>query len=187
MSALVKRRLWTVEEYYEMAAAGILSENDRVELIEGEIVEMSPVGPVHAACVRRLNKLFNELFGRVALVQVQDPIRLGKRSEPLPDVALVQPRADFYTKGHPEPEDIFLLVEVAQSSLEKDQKIKIPMYARAGIAEVWLVHLMGQVVYMYRKPSPSGYQEVLSFERGDSFRPLAFVGAVVTVDMILGE
>jgi Uma2 family endonuclease len=186
MAALVKRRLFTVDEYYQMAAAGILAEDDRVELIEGEIVEMSPVGPVHAACVGRLNQLFNQVLGKFALVRVQDPIRLSKRSEPLPDVALVQPRADFYTKGHPEPEDIFLLVEVAQTSLATDQNVKIPIYARAGIQEVWLVHLMGQLIYVHRQPSAAGYQNVQTFKRGDSLSPLAFPRTVVTVDMILG-
>jgi Uma2 family endonuclease len=118
MSVQVMRRLFTVDEYYQMAEAGILAEDDRVELIKGEIVEMSPISARHAARVKRLNRIFSRQLGERVIVCVQDPIRLNEYSEPEPDIALVQPRSDFYANAHPEPEDVLLLVEVAETSSE---------------------------------------------------------------------
>lgn len=141
MTVPVMRRLFTVEEYHKMAEAGIFTEDDRVELIEGEILEMSPIGRIHAAHVKRLNKLFNQRLGDRVLVGVQDPVILSDFSEPEPDLSLLQPRADFYEAGHPQPEDIFLLVEVANSTVETDQYVKVPTYAKSGIVEVWLVNI----------------------------------------------
>lgn len=115
--AILKTRRFTVDEYYRMAEAGILGEDDRVELLKGEIVEMSPIGKEHAACVNRLNDLLHRLCGSRAHVRIRSPVRLDRFGEPRPDVALVHPRADYYAAGHPEPADVLLLIEVADTSL----------------------------------------------------------------------
>ena len=182
----VVRRRFTVEQYEQMAIAGIFAEDDRIELIEGEIVEMSPIGPSHSACVSSLIQLIQQQIGSSLIIRVQDPIRLSNRSEPQPDVALVQPRADFYAGGHPEPEDVVLLVEVADSSLSYDRDLKLPLYARAGIAEVWLVCLLPQTVEVFRAPSESGYGERREARRGESVAALNIPGVVLSVAEILG-
>lgn len=182
----VVRKRFTTQEYEQIAAAGVFAENDRVELLEGEIVEMSPLGPLHSACVDRLNRLLQRQVRDAAIVRVQSPVRLGQHSEPQPDVSLLQPRADFYAGGHPEPEDVLLLVEVADSSLSYDRELKLPIYARAGIAEVWLVGLLPQTVEVFRAPSESGYGERREARRGESVAALNVPGVVLSVAEILG-
>ena len=160
MPVQILKRLFTVEEYHRMAQAKILGEDDRVELIEGEIVEMTPIGSRHAAIVGRLTHLFSEQVGRKAIVWVQNPIRLGEHSEPQPDISLLKPKDDFYASAHPGPEDVLLLVEVSETSAEYDREVKLPLYARFGIPEVWLVDLEGKAIEVYRDPSSEGYREV---------------------------
>ena len=143
-----------------MAQVGILGEDDRVELIEGEIVEMTPIGSRHAAVVDRLNRILSRQIGEQAIVRVQNPIRLGEHSEPQPDISLLKPREDFYASSHPGPEDVLLLVEVSETSAEYDREVKLPLYARFGIPEVWLVNPEGKAIEVYRDPSPEGYREV---------------------------
>ena len=135
MALHVTRRRFTAEEYHQMAEAGILLEDDRVELIEGEIIELSPIGRHHASTLIRLNELFVRRFGDVALVSAQNPIRLSDDTEPQPDLALLRRRSDFYDAGLPRPEDILLGVEVADTSVAYDRRLKIPLYGRSGIAE----------------------------------------------------
>jgi Uma2 family endonuclease len=137
MALQVSRRLFTVHEYDQMVQAGILHEDDRVELIEGEIIEMAAIGSRHAACVNRLVQLFVMHVAGQAIVHAQNPIRLSERTEPEPDLSLLKPRPDFYAAGHPGPQDVLLVIEVADSSIGFDREIKIPLYARAGIPEVW--------------------------------------------------
>ena len=185
MTVHVMRRLFTVEEYHKMAEAGIFTEDDRVELIEGEILEMSPIGRRHAAHVKRLNKLFNQRLGDRVLVGVQYPVILSDFSEPEPDLSLLQPRADFYEAGHPQPEDVFLLVEVADSTVETDQYVKVPTYAKSGIVEVWLVNIDQQCL-KYRQPSRDGYQTEQKYQRGQTVSIQAFPDVTITVDEILG-
>jgi Uma2 family endonuclease len=188
MDVRVERRLFTVEEYHRMAEAGILSEDDQVELIEGEIVEMSPIGSRHAAAVKRLLNLFlpAQAAGR-AILSVRDPIRLGRRSEPQPDVALLRPREDFYASEHPGPEDVLLIVEVAEHSAGYDRGVKVPLYARYGVVEVWVVDLLRGVVEVYRGPEGEGYREVRVVGRGEVITPLQLPDLHVPVDQILGE
>ena len=182
----VVRKRFTTQEYEQIAAAGVFAEDDRVELLEGEIVEMSPIGPQHSACVSRLNRLFQARVGASVIVRVQDPIRLSAYSAPQPDVALVQLRDDFYAGSHPEPEDVLLLVEVAESSLNYDRDLKLPLYARAGIAEVWLVTLLPQVIEVYSAPGESDYAERREARRGGSVTARNVPGLVLTVADILG-
>lgn len=180
---LLKRR-FTVDEYHRMARAGILSEDDRVELVEGEIVEMAPIGSRHAACVGRLTALFSAAQ-TAAIVWVQNSIRLGRRSEPQPDLTLLRPRADFYASGHPGPQDVLLVVEVAETSADADREVKVPLYARAGVLEAWLVDLDRGVVEVHRRPSPERYLEMRRVGRGQSLSVEAFPDLTFSVDEIL--
>jgi Uma2 family endonuclease len=186
MSVQVLRRRFTVDEYYRMAEAGILHEDDRIELIEGEIVEMSPIGSRHAACVKRLIGLFSRQVGpESATLGVQDPIHLGEYSEPQPDIALIHPRPDFYASAHPGPADILLLIEVADTSVEYDRGIKIPLYSRAGIREYWIVDLAGESVEVYRDPSPDRYRLIRLLKHGDRIAPEAFPDVEIAIDDVL--
>ncbi|MCL1465762.1 Uma2 family endonuclease [Argonema galeatum] len=180
------KRLFTVKEYHLMVDAGILKEDDRVELIKGEIVQMSPIGRFHAACVKRLIRLFSQLLGELAIIGAQDPVELDDLSEPQPDLALLRIRADFYQSGHPQPEDILLIIEVADTTVESDREVKIPLYASSGIMEVWLVNIPAQCIEVYRQPSANGYQNVQIFQRGKSIFVEAFPDVNFTVDEILG-
>jgi Uma2 family endonuclease len=187
MVVQVTRRLFSVTEYEHMAATGVLNEDDHVELIEGEVLTMSPLGPRHAAVTSRLNRLFHHLLGDSALIRVQDPIRLNDFSEPEPDLALVHPRTDFYADGHPEPEDVILLVEVADSSLVYDREVKIPLYARAGIPEVLLIAPVHQLVEVYQRPSLGEYQHITQKRRGDTVQLESFPEITISVDSVLGS
>jgi Uma2 family endonuclease len=186
MSVQLLKRKFTVEQYHKMAESGILTEDDRVELIRGEIVEMSPIGRRHAACVSRLVRLFTQRLETRVIVSPQNPVELDNTSQPQPDVALLQPRADFYESGHPQSSDIFLLVEVADTTIEIDREIKIPLYAEDNIAEVWLVDINEQCLEVYRQPAPIGYQSIQKFQRGQTLSIQAFPDIEITVDEILG-
>ncbi len=185
MAVGIRRRLFTVAEYHRMGEAGILSEDDRVELLEGEIVAMSPVGSRHAACVKRLVRWFSREGGDRVIVGVQDPVQLGEHSEPQPDLTLLKPRADFYADSHPGPEDILLLVEVAETSAAVDRELKVPLYARWGIPEVWVVDLTRHHVEVYRQPSHQGYEDVRVLRRGEAVAPALLPDLVIPVDTFL--
>ena len=186
MSLQLLRRAFTVEDYHRMVQAGILREDDRVELLEGEILEMAPIGSRHAACVDRLNQLFSDRVRKRAIVRVQNPIGMGERSEPQPDLTLVRPRPDFYSQSHPGPGDILLVVEVAETSVEVDRDLKVPLYARAGIPEVWLVDLSAECIEVFRTSSPQGYHDVRRVRRGDRLAPGALPDLDLAVHDLLG-
>jgi len=185
MAVQLHRRLLTIKDYHLLIEAGSLGEDDRLELIEGEIIEMSPISPEHAARVNRLNKLFARILGEKVLVSVQNPVSLGEHSEPQPDLALLRPRADDYSESHPKPGDILLVVEVAESSVDYDRDTKIPLYARAGIPEAWLVSLADRWFEVYQEPSPVGYLSMRRVLPGASVAPQAFPDAAVAVSEIL--
>lgn len=157
MVAQVQRRLFTVDEYRQMIDAGIFGEDDRLELLAGEIVAMGPIGSRHAACVKRLAQMLIQKLDSRAIVGVQDPIRLDAFSVPETDLSVVAFREDYYAGGHPTPDDVLLLIEVADSPIDQDRAVKLPLYARAGIAEVWLMDLIDGVIDAYRTPSSEGY------------------------------
>jgi len=169
------RHRLSVAEYYRMAEAGILNEDDRVELIEGEIIDMPPIGANHTSVVKRLNAVFTHSVGMSAIVSVQDPIRLNERCEPQPDIALLRYREDFYGHAHPGPEAVLLVVEVADSSLRYDKEIKLPLYARHGIPEVWIVDLENQRLEIHRRPVKDGYLEKRCPGREETIAPEALV------------
>ncbi len=183
--AITKRR-FSVKEYYLMAEAGILSPRDRVELIDGEIVQMAPIGSYHAACVDTLSNLFKEMLGRRVIVRVQNPVRLGERSEPEPDIALLRPRADAYRDAHPGPDDVMLIVEVSHSTVEYDRDVKTPLYAEAGIPELWLVNLDEDYIDGLSDPVGAGYRAVRRYVRGERIVPALLPDALLDVSEILG-
>ncbi|MDW8183673.1 MAG: Uma2 family endonuclease [Anaerolineae bacterium] len=186
MTVGVMTRRFTVEEYHRMREAGILSEDDPVELIEGEIIQMPPISSMHAGCVDRLTMLLMEGVRRRAIVRVQSPIHLGERSEPQPDLALLRPRGDFYASAHPGPGDVLLVIEVAESSGEYDRERKLPLYARSGIPEAWVVDLERGEVVVGRDPAPEGYRALRIARRGETLSPLAFPDFTLLVDELLG-
>lgn len=186
MATQLLRRLFTVKEYHQMAEAGILTEQDRVELIRGEIVQMSPIGRRHAACVARITQLFNQRLGNMAIVWPQNPITLQDNSEPQPDITLLTPRPDFYESGHPQASDIFFLVEVADATVQSDREEKLPLYAENGITEVWLVNLNEQYVEVYRNPTADRYQAGEKYERGQTLAIQTFPKISFSVNERLG-
>ncbi len=188
MSVVLKTHRFTIDQYRRMAEAGILSEEDRVELIKGEIVEMVPIGPLHAGTVDRSARVFSSRLGSRVIVRVQNPIQIPPEdSELQPDLALLRPRPDFYTRSHPSAPDIFLAVEVVDTSAERDRRVKIPLYGRAGIPESWLVDLIAGRVEVYRRPTPDGYRDVhVLYQRGDSLAIEAFPDVAFTVADFLG-
>ena len=186
MSLQIARRHFNVTEYYRMAAAGVLSEDDRVELIEGEIIEMNPIGSRHAACVGRLTKFLERLAGDRVIVWVQNPVKVSDYSEPLPDVALLKPRDDFYAHANPQPTDVLLIIEVADSSVEYDREIKIPLYAEAGIPGVWLVNLPKEIIEMYTRPLDGTYQEICVVKRGETLEAQSVRNLTIDANVVLG-
>ena len=186
MSVEIARRAFNVAEYYRMAEAGILHEDDRVELLDGEIVTMSPIGSRHAASVDRLNHLFARAVGGAAIVRVQNPIRLSDFSEPQPDLALLRARDDFYREEHPTPADVLLVVEVAETSTLRDREAKLPLYAAAGIPEVWLIDAVESEIDVHLEPKSGTYRSTRRPARGESLSPQELPGVRVAVDAILG-
>ena len=154
------RHRFTVTEYHRMAETGMLAPDARVELIEGEIIDMPPIGSPHAGTVGFLGKRFEQAAGDYAFVFVQNPIFLDMHDEPQPDLMLLRPRPDFYRSSHPTPADVFLIVEVSDSSLAYDTQIKLPLYSRHGVPEVWLADLPNRRFIVHRTPTPAGFQDV---------------------------
>jgi len=170
----VTRRPLTVREYHRMGKAGILHEDDRVELIEGQLVAVSPIGSEHAGTVNSLNRTLVMVVGDSGVVAVQNPIRLDDFSEPQPDFSVLRPRADDYRGATPRPADVLLVIEIADSSLRYDRRIKLPLYARHGIPEVWIVDIGGRQIEVHRQPAGEIYAEVTQVGP-DGMLPLSFL------------
>jgi len=161
MTDWITRHRITVDEYYRMAEVGILAPDARVELIEGEIIDMPLIGAEHGGTVAQLSQLLMSAVGQRAQVFSQSSLRLSD-SAPVPDLALVKPRADFYKKRHPAPADTLLIIEVSESSLRYDLQTKAPLYARHGIPEYWIIDLSGRQVRFFRSPDSGQYTDVTS-------------------------
>ena len=183
MAIRLPERLFSADEYERMVAAGIFGADERLELLAGRIVKMPPIGPEHAWGVKRLIRVFAPLSGRVTL-SVQDPIRLDDRSEPEPDLVLLRPGAP--EDRHPRPEDIVLVVEVADTSLLHDRQVKVRLYANAGVPEYWIVNIGDDRVERYRDPSPTGYRLAEMSGRGQRVSPLFAPDLTIEIDAILG-
>lgn len=186
MSRQLARRWFTASEYNRMAETGILTEDDRVELIAGEIVEMSPIGSRHAACVNRLNMLLSSQAGQNFIVSVQNPIVVDDYSEPEPDIAILRTRADYYAQELPRASDVLCVIEVADTSVEIDRSVKIPLYARAGVPVTILVDLPKDAIEIHSEPANDQYQSAQIFRRGESFQLKALPRLNLNVEAILG-
>jgi Uma2 family endonuclease len=180
----IVRRRFTVHDYHRMGEAGILHEDDRVELIEGEIVEMAAIGTRHFACVNGLTRLLVRGVGDAAIVSVQNPVRLDEHTEPQPDLAVLRVRD--YRESLPTPEDALLLIEVSDTTLSYDRGVKLPLYARAGIQEVWIVDLIGGVVERHTDPSGDGYRNSKQVRRREKIKSVALPELSFPVDAVLG-
>jgi Uma2 family endonuclease len=168
----VQRRRLSLEEFHRMGSAGVLGEDDRVELIDGDMIEMAPIGAQHLAMVNRLSRMLTLAAGKEAIVSTQNPVALPPRNEPQPDIALLKPRPDDYAAGVPTAADVLLIIEVADTTLAYDRDVKIPIYARHAIAEVWLFDIQGGSLLVHRDPGPSGYQRVLTPTQKEVVSPL---------------
>lgn len=181
---LVRRR-FTVEEYHHMAKTRILTGKDHVELIEGEIIQRTPVGQRHAACVAQLTRRLIQALGDRALLWPQNPLRLPRDTEVYPDVVLLRPRRDDYFRHPARPEDVLLLIEVADLSYRYDRSVKLPLYARAGVPEAWIIDLTRELVEVHRDPGPRGYAPAHLVERGGILTHVAFDNvALAAADML---
>jgi len=185
-SVEVNRHSFTVAEYERMGRAGIFSPEERVELVYGEIIQMSPIGERHAASVNVLDEVVRERLGRSVTVSVQNPVQLDDFSEPQPDILILKRRADFYRHAHPRPEDVLLVTEVSDSTLEYDRKVKMPLYASAGIPEAWLVNLAEERIEAYSDPVGGEYQTVRSYARGEELQSHTLAALRVSVAEVLG-
>lgn len=157
-AAILEKRLLTCDDYHAMIAAGILDEDNKVELLNGELILMSPISPNHSGVINRLNSLLQELLKGLAIIAVQNPVSLAPFSEPEPDLAILKPRDDFYFDAHPIPEDILLLIEVSDFTLEKDRSVKAPLYAKAGIPFYWIVNVPELQLEAYSRPAKGKYK-----------------------------
>lgn len=180
----VARRRFTVYEYHRMAEAGILHEDDRVELIEGEVSEMSPIGARHASVVRNLNRLLGQQVSEEFLVDVQNPVRLDEDNEPEPDLGVI--RTQDYKDSLPGPEDVLLLIEVSDTTLSYDRSVKLPLYARSDIPEVWIVDLTDEIVERHTGPSGEIYRHLERVRRGETLASAALPGLSFDADAIFG-
>jgi Uma2 family endonuclease len=183
---IVHNHAFTVDEWHRMGAVSLFGADARMELLDGEIIDMAPIGSRHAGTVNRLTRLLVGAVGDRAVVAVQNPVYLDTRSEPLADLALLAPRADDYTLAHAEPSEIILLVEVSDSTLKYDRDRKAPYYARAGVPECWIVDLTSDSVLCLRAPGPAGYRDVRRLGRADGLSVSGLEGLEVAVSDILG-
>ena len=182
------RRRFTVAEYYAMADAGILSENDHVELLDGDLIVMPPIGNWHAASVNSIVAAFpSTLLEDRAILSVQNPVRLDNYNEPQPDAMLLRWRDDFYRNGHPAPGDVLLLIEVADSSVDFDRTVKLAAFARAGVPEVWIVAHAERRIEACTELAGNEYATVRHFGPGETVTPQAFPDITLAVDRIIGD
>lgn len=187
MTKVLQRRRFTVDEYYRMGETGILADDERLELIAGHIIVREPIGARHAGTVDRLTRLWTSRLGERAIVRIQNPVRFAKQgSELQPDVMLLRPRNDFYTASHPVAADVLLLIEVADTSVRLERRVRIPLYARARVREIWLCDLVSQRVEVHREPAGRRYRAVRTLARGESLANLAFPDVAVMVEDLLG-
>lgn len=179
------RRRFTREEYHRMGELGILRREERVELIEGEIMQMSPIGQRHVVCLGELTRRLLFGAGDRAVLWPQSPVRLPWETEPQPDIVLVRPGPERYLTRQAHPDDVLLLVEIADTSYRYDRRVKLPLYARADVREVWIVDLAHDAVEVHRRPHPAGYESFERVEAGGRIAPIAFPDVVITVDTLL--
>ena len=186
MAVQVERRLFTVEEYDRLIEAGFFGPDERLELIDGEIITMSPIGARHASCVTRISEIISARLGQRALVWVQNPVVVGQRQEFQPDVAVLRRRDDYYARRRPGPADAFLVIEVADTTFALDRSIKVPRYAAAGVPEVWLADLQRDLLLVFDTPESGGYAGSRVVRRGEHLAPRAFADLRLSFDDLVG-
>ena len=167
MSVHLAKRLINVDEYYRMAETGILTEADRVELIHGEILNMSPIGSKHAAVVDRLSKILHQHLSEVDIIRVQSPVKINDLNVPEPDISVLKFREDFYAQQHPGGQDVLLVIEVSETTFAYDKEIKLPLYASVGIPEYWIINLEKQEIEVHKLPSGDVYKNITIHRAGD--------------------
>ncbi|HLP91175.1 MAG TPA: Uma2 family endonuclease [Nostocaceae cyanobacterium] len=180
-----KLRLWTVEDYHRMAEAGIFGEDERVELLEGKIIWMIAKGTAHRSAVARIDRLLQDSLKNIALISVQDPVKLNDKSEPEPDIAVLKLDPLDYADHHPTPAEVYLIIEVADSSLKFDCEIKAQAYAQAGIKDYWVLDVINRQLYIFRNPTPEGYQNQVIFTENDLISPVEFPNVQIAVSEML--
>lgn len=173
MSAELVRHLFSVDDYHQMGEAGVFASDERVELLGGEVIEMSPIGSRHSAIVNRLNRILIQALGDTVIVQVQGPVRLSDLSEPEPDLTLLRDRGDFYATAHPRPADVLLVIEVSDTTIAKDRGVKRPYYAAAGIVETWIIDVAADVIEVGTDPGPADYRHIHQVGLGGNVTPVA--------------
>jgi Uma2 family endonuclease len=187
MTYTLTRKLIDTVAYHRMGEVGILTEHDRVELIHGEIIEMSPIGSLHASVLNRISNFLNQNLGKRAIISIQNPIYISDLSEPQPDVAILKPAPDFYAKQHPGGKDTLLIVEVADTSLAYDREVKLPLYAAVGVPEYWLVNLKDREIEAYHTPLDNTYKTRNLYRPGDALTFYAFDLSVAVNDLLGNE
>jgi Uma2 family endonuclease len=185
MATEISKRLFTVHDYHRMVDAGILSEDDRVELIHGEILAMIPIGPPHNGAIIRATQALVRIVGDRALVEVQGSVRLDEYDEPQPDIVLLRPKDDFYSSRHAGPSDIFLIIEMADSSLEYDRTIKARLYAETGVPEYWIADVGNERLFAYSDIHESTYRAIRQFQRGETVAPQLLPECRIPIDALL--
>ena len=173
----------SVDDYHKLGEAGILTESSRVELIEGELIEMAPIGALHMALVNRLNKQLVIAVGDLGVVSIQNPVTLPPHSEPQPDIAILKQGSDSAVPAVPRAHEVMLLIEVADSTLAYDRTTKLKIYAQAGVSEVWIVNAQAKCIETYQEPTPTGYLRKQDFGHHDVISPLA----LPQVQLAVGE
>jgi Uma2 family endonuclease len=186
MATALASRHFTALEFERMAAMAIFGDDERVELLDGMVVPMTPIGDRHIGCVNYLTDCLGDRLRGRALIQAQSAIQLAPDWVPQPDVAILRRRQDYYREGKARPEEVFLLIEMADTSATLDRDVKLPGYARGGIPEVWLVDLDADLILVARDPKPAGYAVIASHARGSALRLPGFPDITLTVDETLG-
>lgn len=174
------RHRWTVAEFHRMAEVGLLNEDSRVELIDGEIIEMAPIGSQHSGKANRFVYLFSKVFGKKAIIAAKNPVVLGGYGEPQPDMTILRWREDFYEQAHPHAEDVLLIIEISDSTLRYDRDVKVPLYAKNGIPEVWLLDLQQKQLEIYREPLNGVYQQ-RDYRNTGQIAPILYPDAVINL------
>ena len=174
---------WSVNEYHQMAVSGLLDETDRVELIEGELIDMAPIGSKHAFRVDSIARALQLAAGKAFLVRVQNPILLGEHSEPQPDIAVVKDKN--YSAAHPCAEDVLVIVEVSDTTLAYDRDVKLSLYARHGIPEVWLLDVNAGELTVYREPAEGQYRLIRKPTTAEVVSPTLVAGVAISLAQVL--
>ncbi len=182
----LSRRRFTVTDYMRLAESGILAEEERVELIRGEIVETPPISIAHVSIKMHLVALFTRTFADWALVGINNPVQLDEFSLPQPDVVLLRSRENYYSDRHPGPNDVMLVIEIADASIDYDRWVKAPLFGSSGVMEFWIINVPAQQIEVYRDPRPNGYRTATIYASAEEVSPLAFPDVSLCLNTILG-